>query len=126
VTLPVFDRARIDARLAAAQAQQREALAAYRQSILLALEEVENALARYRHGQVQLAALHQRERQAATAEQLARARHSAGASDLLELLDAQRSAQQSQAGFAQGLAQQRLALVDVLRALGASAPGELG
>ena len=64
--------------------------------------------------------------QAATAEQLARARHSAGASDLLELLDAQRSAQQSQAGFAQGLAQQRLALVDVLRALGASAPGEPG
>jgi outer membrane protein TolC len=57
---------------------------------------------------------------------LARARHAAGASDLLELLDAQRTAQQSQAGLVEGLAQQRQALVGVLRALGASASGQRG
>jgi NodT family efflux transporter outer membrane factor (OMF) lipoprotein len=121
LTVPVFDHARIDARLAAAQAQQREALAAYRQRILLALEEVESALARHRQAQLQLAALHERSHHAGAAERLARVRYEAGASDLLELLDAQRGAQQAQMALAQGLAQQRQQLVAVLRALGTSA-----
>lgn len=121
LTVPLFDHARIDARLAAGEAQQREALAAYRHRILLALEEVESALARYRQAQLQLAALHERSRQATAAERLARVRYDAGASDLLELLDAQRGAQQAQMALAQGLAQQRLQVVAVLRALGTSA-----
>jgi multidrug efflux system outer membrane protein len=121
LSVPVFDHARIDARLSAAQAQQREALAAYRQRILLALEEVESALARYRQAQQQLGALHEHGRHSATAERLARVRYEAGASDLLELLDAQRGAQQAGMALAQGLAQQRQQLVAVLRALGTAA-----
>lgn len=121
VSMPVFDVARIDARLAAARAQQREALALYRQRILVALEEVESSLARYRQAQLQLAALHESSRHSNTAERLARVRYEAGATDLLELLDARRGAQQSQVAVAQGLARQRQQLVDVLRALGSAA-----
>lgn len=123
VSVPVFDHARIDARLAGAKAQQREALAGYRQRVLLAVEEVESALARYRQSQLQLGALHERSRQSATAERLARVRYQAGAADLLELLDAQRTAQQAQAALAQGVSQQRQQLVTVLRSFGASASG---
>jgi NodT family efflux transporter outer membrane factor (OMF) lipoprotein len=119
VSVPVFDHARIEARLAGAKAQQREALAGYRQRVLLAVEEVESALARYRQTQLQLGALHERSRQSATAERLARVRYEAGAADLLELLDAQRMAQQAQAALAQGVSQQRQQLVTVLRSLGA-------
>ena len=121
VSLPVFDHARIEARLAAAQAQQREALGGYRQRILLALEEVESSLARYRQAQIQLGALHERVRHSTTAERLARVRYQAGAADLLELLDAQRSAQQAQAALAQGLSQQRQHLVAVLKSFGTGA-----
>jgi outer membrane protein TolC len=120
LTVPIFDRARIDARLAAAKAQQREALAAYRQRILLALEDVESSLARYRQGQIRLASLHEQSRQAAAAERLARVRYDMGATDLLELLDAQRTSQQAQVALAEGLSEQRQRVVTVLRALGAA------
>jgi multidrug efflux system outer membrane protein len=119
LSLPIFDHGRIEARLAAAKAEQREALAAYRQRILLALEDVESSLARYRQGQLQLGALHDRSKHSTAAERIARVRYEAGASDLLELLDAQRTAQQSQAALAQRLTQQRQQLVALLRSVGA-------
>lgn len=119
LSFPLLDHGRIEARLAAAKAEQREALAAYRQRILLALEDAESSLARYRQGQLQLRALNDRSTHSAAAERLARVRYDAGASDLLELLDAQRTAQQSQAALAQGLTQQRQQLVALLRSLGA-------
>lgn len=119
VSVPLFDLGRIDARLQAAQAGQREALLHYRQRVLLATEEVESALARVRQGQVRLAALQDLAHHAVTAERLARKRFEAGASDLLELLDAQRSAQQAALGLAASLTAQRQQVVALQRALGA-------
>jgi multidrug efflux system outer membrane protein len=118
---PLFDRPRIEARLATAKADQKQALAAYRQRILLATEEAENALVRYASGEQQFNARQRREQHAATAERLARVRYEAGAADLLELLDAQRSAQQAQATLARSLAQQRQNLVAVFKAFGGGA-----
>jgi multidrug efflux system outer membrane protein len=115
---PLFDRPRIEARLAVAKADQKEALAGYRQRILLATEEVENALAQYSAGQQQFNALQRRAQHAAQAERLARVRYEAGAAELLELLDAQRSAQQSQSALAQTLMQQRQNLVAVFKGIG--------
>lgn len=116
---PLFDRPRIEARLAGAKANQKEALAAYRQRLLLATEEVENALARYRSGQQQFQSLQRRAQLAGQAERLARVRYEAGAADLLELLEAQRSAQQAQSGLAAALMQQRQHLVAVFRGMAA-------
>jgi outer membrane protein TolC len=118
--LPVLDRGRIQARLDAASAQQREALLHYRQRVLLAAEEVENALLQIREGQTRLQALQARAVHAAQAETLARKRFDAGASDFLELLDAQRSAQQAQLGLAAALSQHRQQLAGLQRALGAT------
>lgn len=116
---PVLDAPRIDARLAAARAEQREALLAYRQRLLLATEEVESSLAQVAEGQRRLAALQARSRHAADAERLARSRFEAGASDLLELLDAQRGAQQAALGLTAAHTAQRQQLVTLQRALGA-------
>jgi multidrug efflux system outer membrane protein len=119
VSVPVFDHARIDARLQVARAGEREALLAYRQRVLLATEEVESALAQVRQGQLRLASLHEQARQAVVAEQLARKRFEAGGTDLLELLDAQRSAQQAEMGLSVALTRQQQQVVGLQRALGA-------
>ena len=119
VSVPVFDHARIDARLQAARAGEREALLAYRQRVLLATEEVESALAQTRQGQLRLAALQEQARQAVRAEQLARKRFEAGGTDLLELLDAQRSAQRAEIGLSVALTDQQQHVVALQRALGA-------
>lgn len=116
---PLFDRPRIEARLAAAKAGQKEVLAAYRQRLLLATEELENALARYSAGQQQFQNLQRRTQHASEAERLSRLRYEAGAADLLELLDAQRTAQQAQGALAAALTQQRQNLVTVFRGMGA-------
>ncbi|MCC2633304.1 MAG: transporter [Ramlibacter sp.] len=118
---PLFDRPRIQARLSAAQAHQQEGLAAYRQRLLLATEEVENALARYTLGQQQFQSLQRRAQLAAQAERLSRVRYEAGATDLLELLDAQRTSQQAQAELAAALGDQRQRLVAVFKGIGAGA-----
>lgn len=119
LSLPLFDHARINARLHVAQAGEREALLAYRQRVLLATEEVESALAQVRQGQFRLALLQERARQAVVAEQLARKRYEAGGTDLLELLDAERSAQQSEIGLSAALTSQQQRIVALQRALGA-------
>jgi outer membrane protein TolC len=126
LSIPVFDLGRIDARLQAAQAGQREALLHYRQRVLLATEEVESALVQVRQGQVRLAALQDRARHAVTAEGLARKRFEAGGADLLELLDAQRGAQQAELGLSAALTAQRQQVVALQRALGARFLPETG
>lgn len=118
---PIFDRSRIEARLAGARATQKEALAAYRQRLLLAMEEVENALTRYTFGQQQFQALQRRAQLAAEAERLSRVRYEAGAADLLELLDAQRTSQQARVALSAALLDQRQHLVGVLKGMGGRA-----
>lgn len=118
---PLFDRPRIEARLSAAKADQKVALAAYRQRLLVATEEVENALARYAAGQQQFDHLQRRTRLASEAERLSRVRYEAGAADLLELLDAQRTAQQANLALSVALTQQRQNLVTVFRGMAAGA-----
>lgn len=118
--VPLLDRGRIQARLDAANAQQREALLHYRQRVLLATEELENAVVQIREGQTRLQALQIRALHATGAEELARRRFAAGVSDFLELLDAQRTAQQAQLGLEAALTQHRQQLVAFQRAAGAS------
>jgi outer membrane protein TolC len=118
LSAPVFDIARIEARLQAAQAGQREALLAYRQRVLLATEEVESALVEVRQGQLRLAALQQRASYAVQAEALARKRYEAGGSDLLELLDAQRTSRQAEIGLIAAVTTQQQQIVALQRALG--------
>lgn len=123
---PVFDRPRIEARLAVAKAGQKEVLAAYRQRLLLATEELENALVRYGAGQQQFQNLQRRSQLAVEAQRLSRLRYEAGAADLLELLDAQRTAQLAQAALSAALTQQRQNLVAVFRGMGAGVGAQAG
>ncbi len=112
------DFASARARLHSAEAGTREALAAYEQTILLALEESENALVAYREQQQTLLRLNEQARESARASNIARARYREGVADFLALLDAERTQLQAEDAVAQAEARVFTSVVGVYKALG--------
>ncbi|WP_370680501.1 efflux transporter outer membrane subunit [Comamonas sp. GB3 AK4-5] len=85
-----LDVGRVRARIAASEAGGQAALAGYQQTVLLALEDTENALVRLQRTRDEDQHLAQAAAQRLVAEQLAQRRYRAGAIGLYEVLDAQR------------------------------------
>jgi multidrug efflux system outer membrane protein len=86
-----LDIGRVRQQVQAAEARSAGALAAFDETLLRALEETENALAAYRAANGSLAASEAGLAASGRALELAQARHAAGASDYLAVLDAERS-----------------------------------
>jgi outer membrane protein, multidrug efflux system len=86
---PIFNGHRTRANIAVANARQEEALIAYRKTVLTALQDVEDALARTEADRTQLADLEQALGNAARAEDIARTRYSGGLVTLSDVLLAQ-------------------------------------
>jgi multidrug efflux system outer membrane protein len=84
-----FDLGSARARLNAEEANADAALARYEQTVLLALEETENAFVNYAEDQKRLLALVERATASRRAAQLARIQYEEGAVDFLRLLDAE-------------------------------------
>jgi multidrug efflux system outer membrane protein len=117
-----LDVGRVRARLAATESTASGSLARYEQVVLEALEETENALVRYGHARLEDAHLERSARDSARAAELARVRFDAGAADLLDVLDAERSQLQAQDAFADGRTRSATALVDLYRSLAGGWP----
>ncbi len=118
VSAPIFEGGQIRARIEGQRAAADAALAAYRSAVLVALEEVENAL----RG---ITAAEQRERALIVAEEasrnatlLARLQYRSGLIDFQTLLDAERSLLSSQDGRASARAARATATVQLYKALG--------
>ena len=120
-----LDAGRVRARIAAANAQAEGELARWQQTVLLALEDAENALARHSRARVEDAHLERAASDAALAAQLARARFEAGASGLLEVLDAERVQLQAQDAFADGRTRSVASAVALYKALAGGWPQRL-
>lgn len=84
-----FDLGSTRARLNAQEANADAALARYEQTVLLALEETENAFVSYAEDQKRLLALVERATASRRAAELARIQYEEGAVDFLRLLDAE-------------------------------------
>jgi outer membrane protein, multidrug efflux system len=84
-----FDLGSARARLNAEEAGADAALARYEQTVLLALEETENAFVNYAEDQKRLLALAERATASRRAAELARIQYEEGAVDFLRLLDAE-------------------------------------
>lgn len=106
------------ARLRGAEALTVEAAVRYEQTVLLALEEVENALARYREQQRRLVSLLAQARESRRAADIARVRYREGVIDFLSLLDAERSQLQAEDAVAQAEAEVFTAVIAVYKGLG--------
>jgi multidrug efflux system outer membrane protein len=86
---PIFAHSRLRGELALSAAAQREAVGLYRQSVLTALRDVEDALSAIDHARQREALLTDVEAEARTTSGLARRQYLEGDTDLQQLLDAQ-------------------------------------
>jgi len=112
-----LDFGRVRQRVRAAEAQAEGALAAYEETVLLALEEVEAALAAWRAANRSTAAFEQAVKRARDAEDLARLRFEAGAADTLVVLDAERTTLDLEDQLATARADRATALAALYKAL---------
>ncbi|HSE27101.1 MAG TPA: TolC family protein [Gemmatimonadales bacterium] len=118
ISWPALNLGRVKARVDLARAGEAEAGARYTQAILRAEEEVETALVSYRKAQERLARLGESAGASERAAEFARLRFVEGASDFLQVLDAERTLLEAQDRLASGRADAATALVGVYRALG--------
>lgn len=88
---PIFSGGTLEGNLQSAKGRQAELAAAYQQTVLTSFSEVENALTTVETTAQREKSLNIAAEEAGKAYELSQARYRAGASDLLSVLDAQRS-----------------------------------
>lgn len=120
-----LDVGRVRARIAASEAGAQAALAQYQQTVLLALEDTENALVRLQRTRSEDAHLAQAAEQRQRAEQLAQRRYQLGSVGLYEVLDAQRDLYAAQDAAADSRARGLRAAVALYQALAGGWDGKL-
>jgi len=115
---PIFTGGKLTGNLENVTARQKELVVQYRQTVLVAFQEVEDALAALKSSNDRAVLARATVTESQNAYDIARARFDAGAIDYLNLLDTQRSlyqAQDSQIAINQG---QLAAFVQLRKALG--------
>jgi multidrug efflux system outer membrane protein len=120
-----LDVGRVRARLDATRADSSAQLAQYQQTVLLALEDVENSLVSYARAQDRTIRLEHATQDSQQATQLARVRYTNGATGLLDLLDAQRVQLQAEESLAESRSDGGIAAVSLYRALAGGWPQRL-
>lgn len=118
LALPLFDAGRNTARVEQAEARSRQAVANYQKSVEAAFREVADTLSNLDYARGADEQLMARRTAARRALEIARTRHAAGYSGYLEVLDAQRTANDAELAAVRNR-QARLAYtVDLMKALG--------
>jgi outer membrane protein TolC len=114
----IFDGGRLRQQVEIQSAVKDEALVAYRQAVLTALEDVENALAALGNSTQRAASLRTATESARNAATLARQRYEGGLADFTTVLDSQRTLLSVQDSLAATEAESASSLVRVYKALG--------
>ncbi|MEY2943331.1 MAG: hypothetical protein RLY97_1345, partial [Pseudomonadota bacterium] len=115
---PIFDAGKIRARLEQQKGATDVALANYRKAILIALQDVENAMVAVRTARMREAALGRAEAAAQESLRLAEFRYRSGDIAFLTLLDSQRSLLSAQDSHQSAKTAQSNAAVQMFKALG--------
>lgn len=118
ITGPIFDAGRIRADIEARGAALDRSLQNYRASVLTALSEVEDALIACRRSGERLATLEKAVISAREAAGLAKQRYEAGVTDLLTVLDAQRTLLGLEDNLLASRTEHIIAYIDLYKALG--------
>jgi len=118
ISWAIFDLGHVQARIAASKAHQQGALAHYEQTVLRALEETENSLVTHARARDKLVHDEAAVRASNTAASLARVRYENGASDFLQVLDAERTLLESEDRLARSRTEAATSLIAVYKALG--------
>ncbi|MHB0765204.1 efflux transporter outer membrane subunit [Stutzerimonas sp. NM35] len=115
---PIFRGGALRGQVDLSEERYVELVAGYRQSILTALKEVEDALVTVREGQLQYASQRQVLVNAERTFELAQIQYRAGASDLLTVLSAQQTLFSARDTFLQNTSSQLLNQVSLYKTLG--------
>lgn len=118
VTAPIFQGGQIRARVEAQRAAAAAALAAYRASVLTALEDSENALVALRAAGRREQSLTSAEAAARSAAEIARVQYRSGLIDFQTLLESERTLLTSQDSLASARVARSTAAVRLYKALG--------
>lgn len=113
-----LDLGRIFMRIGGAKARLAQALPAYQQSVLLALEDTENSLVRFSKEKQRRDLLLMASKHSRRAAELAEVQYREGATDLLTVLDADRSALQAENSAVISESTLVSALIGIYKALG--------
>ena len=119
---PLLDLGRVKANADVARAEARDARARYEQSVLLAREDLETSLVTYRRTRERLVHLENAAQASERAAELARQRFQEGATDFLQVLDAERTLLEAQDRRSTGRTDATSALIAIYRALGGNWP----
>lgn len=114
----IFDGGRLSSRVTAQNAVQQQALIAYEQTVLVALEEMENALTAYANSHERRAALQNASTSARNAALMARQRYEGGLIDFQSVLDTDRTLLSSEDSLASAELDERAALISLYKAMG--------
>lgn len=121
ISWPLLDLGRVKTGVDAARAEEAAAVAQHRQTVLRAMEEIESSLTAYHMARERLHHLEDAAAASERATDLARLRFEEGASDFLEVLDAERRMLEAQDRLAAGRTEATTWLVRVYRAVGGGA-----
>ena len=124
VAAPIFDGGTNKANYQAARSRYDEALAKYRQTLLVALREVEDALVDLKGLAYSRAALERAVSSSQDTLQLAQERYDKGLTNYLDVVDAERTVLQTRLALSQVEAQQRITLAILAKALGGGWSGK--
>lgn len=118
ISWAAFDLGRVNARIEQSKARRDGSLARYEQTVLRALEETENTLVAYGRSREQLDHLRDSVTASDRAAELARARFEGGASDFLDVLEAERSQLEAQDRLVQARTGSATGLIALYKSLG--------
>lgn len=118
ISWAAFDLGHVYTRIKASRAQTEVSLAEYQQKVLEALQDAEDALVTHARAREHLLHLSEAATASDRAVELAKVRYESGATDFLEVLDAERTALQAQDALALSRTETATSLVSVYKALG--------
>ncbi|WP_034945648.1 efflux transporter outer membrane subunit [Erwinia oleae] len=118
ISIPIFQGGRLVSSVKMARAEQASAALGYRQTVLTALQDVENALVSYRTDQQRVEGLDRTVASLQNAYNLANESYGKGLATFIDALDAQRQLAQATQQAASARVQSSLDLVALYKALG--------
>ncbi|HZZ41494.1 MAG TPA: efflux transporter outer membrane subunit [Tepidisphaeraceae bacterium] len=118
ISWPIFDAGKIHNQIHVQEAREDQAILAYRQVVLTALKEVEDALVAYDKTQQRVAALRDAVEAERKAVRISNDLYKQGLTDFLSVLDAERTLYASEDGLAAGEGEIATSLVALYKALG--------
>ncbi|GAN61441.1 membrane protein [Acetobacter cibinongensis] len=119
-----LDFGRNAARVQSAKGMRDEALARYQKTVLIALQETDDALSRFKNDRIRVAMLARSRNDAAVAVDLTRQRYQRGTATLIDLLDTERHDIATRQSLSQAVAALTIDYIAIHKAMGVGASEE--